>query len=144
MVDELSSAASVALAWARVAWAEMTAALSAVGSRVASVCPAVTWSPMATGTDFTDPETWNEEVAWLALRTVPLRVSVWSTEPLVTVPSRYVGSPLPLAKARVPKTPPTTSTTTSTGTPRRTQSRLWARGFVIRRLSGCRPRRLRE
>ncbi len=120
----LSSASSVASAWARVASAAVTARCSALVSRVAMVWPAETASPMPTGTEATVPDTLNDEVAWSTFRAVPVSVRVWSMSPVVTVPSRYDGEPPLLANARVPKNPPTTRTTTATGTPRRTQSRL--------------------
>ena len=126
-----SSLSRVASAWARVALAEMTARSNAVGSRVATVWPAKTVSPTATGTVLTVPAVLNDAVAWLTFWAVPFSVRVCSTDPVVTVPRRYDGESPLLATARVPKKPPATSTTTRTGMPRRSQTRLRAVSFAI-------------
>lgn len=66
----------------------MTAACSGVWSMVASCCPGVTVSPTLTLTAVTVPLTGNAAVTWETRFTVPVRVSVWATDPFVAVASR--------------------------------------------------------
>ncbi|WP_231861394.1 hypothetical protein [Frankia alni] len=74
-----SSELSFAWSEASVAVAASTAADSAAPSRVASVCPASTWSPGATATLATVPETGKVTLAWLAGETTPVESSVCAT-----------------------------------------------------------------
>jgi hypothetical protein len=82
------SAASDASSWARVAWAARRSACSAVGSIVARVWPADTWSPTATWRPETTPFAGKEAVTWSTRWAVPVRVSTSATSPRETVASR--------------------------------------------------------
>lgn len=83
-VSAASSVASVDLAEASVAFASMSALVSAAVSRVASVWPAVTVSPTPTGAVSTVADDVGETLAWLDACTVPVTESTCSTDPLVT------------------------------------------------------------
>jgi hypothetical protein len=90
--DSAWSDVSWACAWSKVAWASVTAACSGVWSIVASCWPGVTVSPTLTRTPVTVPFTGKAVVTCETRLTVPVRVSVWETDPLPAVASRYAES----------------------------------------------------
>ena len=69
------------MAWAAasVAWADTTDAFSWVGSRDATVCPAVTVEPTDTSTAPIVPDVAKASPAWFTGATVPTESSVAST-----------------------------------------------------------------
>jgi hypothetical protein len=71
--------ARVSSALATCPWAVATAYFSEVASKVARTCPAVTLSPMATGTVATTPDTAKDTVAALEGCVVPVACRVWTT-----------------------------------------------------------------
>ena len=88
-LDSLSSSStSFASSAATVDWAEDTDSLSAVASRVPSVCPAVTTCPGVTVMVATWPATWNEDAASLTGSTSPTTSSVVPMSARVTVAVR--------------------------------------------------------
>jgi hypothetical protein len=87
-VVAVSSATSEAWSWASAAWAAKRLACSAVGSMVASDCPADTWSPTFTLMPVTVPLAGKAAVTWSTRWAVPVRVSTWLTGPRLTVAVR--------------------------------------------------------
>jgi hypothetical protein len=88
VVVDASSAVSWAWACNNAAWASVTAACSGVWSIVASCWPGVTVSPTLTETPVTVPLTGKAAVTWDTRLTVPVRVRVWETDPVVALASR--------------------------------------------------------
>ena len=117
------SVASCARAWSSCDWASNTLCCSAVGSIVASSCPALTRSPTRTETAVTVPDTGKAAVTCATRVTVPVSVRVDSMLDRVTlaVVSAAAGPPpaAPFA-AYVPPiaTSATAAVTTTAGTHR--------------------------
>ena len=108
----LSSWASFASSALTVDCAEETDSLSAVVSRVPSVCPAVTCWPTAAVTVATWPATWNEAEASLTGSTVPTTVMVCPMFVRVTEAVRKPEFPPPVS-AHAAAPPPRTMTKTT-------------------------------
>lgn len=88
LVVAVSSAISEAWSWASAARAARRLAWSAVGSMVASDCPADTWSPTLTLMPVTVPLVGKAAVTWSTRWAVPVRVRTWLTGPRLTVAVR--------------------------------------------------------
>ena len=88
LVGAVSSAISEAWSWASAARAARRLAWSAVGSMVASDCPADTWSPTLTLMPVTVPLVGKAAVTWSTRWAVPVRVRTWLTGPRLTVAVR--------------------------------------------------------
>jgi hypothetical protein len=93
--DDVADAVWLAWSLARVSCAVVTPPLAAstalfseVGSSVARVCPAVTWSPVFTGTAATVPATGKDAATLAAELTVPTDRTTCSTEPVPAVAVR--------------------------------------------------------
>ena len=108
------SAASVCCALATSACAAWSCWFSVVMSSCASICPAATCWPSWATTDATFPDSAKLTVARFTEETVPTEVTVWVTDPRVTLASRYDGpEELVIAMA----TPPPMATAASAATP---------------------------
>ena len=108
------SAASVCCALATSACAAWSCWFSEVMSSCASVCPAATCWPSWARTEATFPDSAKLTVARFTEETVPTEVTVWVTDPRVTLASRYDGpDELVIAMA----TPPPMATAATAATP---------------------------
>ena len=131
-----SSVASCAWSLASVAWAWARVASNAVGSTVASVCPALTTCPAATSTAVTRPATAKLRLAWLAGSIVPVAATVWVIVPVVTVWTEVVvvmpgvAAPEFLVANQVPIPAPTSTTATPPITMRFLRARVRCSGVI--------------